>query len=457
MLTQIGLKNFKSWRDSGNVKLKPITGFFGPNSSGKTSLLQALLLMKQTATSSDYGVALHFGNEKTLVDLGDFESVIHRHDTGQTLKFSLQWNAKQQVRMPDELDNGIVAIGDEIGFEFELKEKDSDRDLGRALVLEAMSYQMNGRQLGIRRLGIGGGYRMFGHGIRNSFSGYGRPFHHPRPSKFYEFPYSVQALSGYGNFPLDLQQGLELLLRELYYLGPLRVYPNRFYARSGAQPLDMGPAGESVVDAILSSRPPGGRLGRSLDSRYPTIVDEHISEWLRKLGLAHEFRVDALAEGRRIFEIKLRKTPNSAEVLLADMGFGVSQILPVLVLCFYAPGGSTVILEQPDIHLHPSAQARLADVFIDALKKNEVQIVFESHSEHLLRRLQRRIAEGEISQDDVGLFFCSMDDCGYSNIRCLEVDQFGNISNWPRDFFGDQFGEIAAMSEAALRRQVGAE
>ena len=81
MLTQLQLENFKSWEDTGQIALKPITGFFGPNSSGKTSLFQALLMMKQTAESPDRGLALHFGNEKTLVALGDFESVIHRHET----------------------------------------------------------------------------------------------------------------------------------------------------------------------------------------------------------------------------------------------------------------------------------------------------------------------------------------------------------------------------------------
>ena len=135
------------------------------------------------------------------------------------------------------------------------------------------------------------------------------------------------------------------------------------------------------------------------------------------------------------------------------MGFGVSQILPVLTLCFYAPPGSIVILDQPDIHLHPSVQAGLADVFIDAWEKRGVQILFESHSEHLIRRLQRRIAEQKMRRDDVGLYFCTSEDDGSSSLSHLAVDEFGNISNWPRDFFGDQFGEIAAMNEAALSRQ----
>lgn len=142
-------------------------------------------------------------------------------------------------------------------------------------------------------------------------------------------------------------------------------------------------------------------------------------------------------------------------MLITDVGFGVSQILPVLVLCFYVPEGSTVILEQPEIHLHPSVQAGLADVFIDAWEKRRVQVIVESHSEHLLRRLQRRIAAGKFSQNDVGLYFCKEED-GVSGLDSLEIDLFGNISNWPQDFFGDQFGEIAAMSEAALMRRQAA-
>lgn len=123
------------------------------------------------------------------------------------------------------------------------------------------------------------------------------------------------------------------------------------------------------------------------------------------------------------------------------------------MLCFYVPVKSTVILDHPDIHLHPSVQADLADVFIDAWKRHGVQVLFESHSEHLLRRLQRRIAEEEIGQEAVSLFFCSSDGSGTSMLSRLEVDEFGNISNWPKDFFGDQFGEIAAMSDASLARQ----
>ena len=173
--------------------------------------------------------------------------------------------------------------------------------------------------------------------------------------------------------------------------------------------------------------------------------------------MVHDFRVERIAEDSPLYRVKVRKSPQAVETLIPDVGFGVSQILPALVLCFYAPVGSTVILEQPEIHLHPLAQAGLADALIDAYQKRGVQIIIESHSEHLLRRIQRRISEETVSQDDVGMYFCSQDGGGASQIDKLELDKFGNISNWPENFFGDQFGEIAAMSEAGMKRRRGGE
>jgi len=194
-------------------------------------------------------------------------------------------------------------------------------------------------------------------------------------------------------------------------------------------------------------------LLRNEDGRSVTKEDiQAVAQWLKTLGLIHDFRVEALATGSQVFQVKVRKSPESAEVLITDVGFGVSQILPVFVLCFYVPEGSTVILEQPEIHLHPTVQAGLADVLVDAWQKRKVQILLESHSEHLLRRLQRRIAEKGVSRDDIGLFFCRAEGSG-SKLTALEVDLFGKIRNWPEGFFGDEFGEIAAMSKAAQERR----
>ncbi|MBI3413826.1 MAG: DUF3696 domain-containing protein, partial [Verrucomicrobia bacterium] len=111
-----------------------------------------------------------------------------------------------------------------------------------------------------------------------------------------------------------------------------------------------------------------------------------------------------------------------------------------------------IILEQPEIHLHPAVQAGLADVFIDAVKTRNIQIIFESHSEHLLKRLQRRIAEKVITPDTTALYFCESNN-GASSLKPLDVDLFGSIKNWPKDFFGNQFEEMALTTKAAIERK----
>lgn len=122
-------------------------------------------------------------------------------------------------------------------------------------------------------------------------------------------------------------------------------------------------------------------------------VEEHVAQWLKELGLIYSFKVQPIAPNRKEYEVRIQRTAESASVFLTDVGFGVSQILPVLVLLLYMPEGSTVVPKQPEIHRHPAVQAGLADVFIGAIKRRKLQIVLESHSEHLLQRLPRRMAE----------------------------------------------------------------
>ena len=447
------LENFKSWQDTSNITLRPITGFFGANSSGKTSLIQAILLLKQTADSPDRGIVFHFGDRRTPVDLGDFEGVVHEHKTSNTLRVSLDWKTQKPMIIRDLSSKRTVVTSDRIGFEVASREMTSLSR--RSLVVDQMSYRVGDEVFGLRQIPHENPeYELFHEGTDFQFGRTrGRPRTIPHPAKCYGFPLEVRANFRNTYFLSRLELALEECLGGIYYLGPLRAYPERNYAWSGAQPTDMGQTGASVVDAILASRERGEKIGR-LKSKLFLDLEQYTAQWLKNLGLIHDFRIEPL--GSRLFEVRVRKSPKSAEVLITDVGFGVSQILPVLVLCFYVPKGSTVILEQPEIHLHPAIQAGLADVFIDAWKKRGVQILLESHSEHLLRRLQRRIAEEDVSTDDVGLFFCRADDAG-SILDTLELDPYGNITNWPKDFFGDQFGEIAAMSEAALKRRRDAE
>jgi predicted ATPase len=137
-------------------------------------------------------------------------------------------------------------------------------------------------------------------------------------------------------------------------------------------------------------------------------------------------------------------------VAFTDIGFGVSQVLPVITLCYYVPERSIVILEQPEIHLHPAVQMALADAIIDAVKTRSIQVIIESHSEHFLLRLQRRIAEKELTPNDARLYFCELQG-GESHLLPLQVDNSGNILNYPPDFFGDPLQETLERRKAALK------
>jgi predicted ATPase len=213
----------------------------------------------------------------------------------------------------------------------------------------------------------------------------------------------------------------------------------------------LGPDGGEFVQALLavggSVGTPSGRVSRG-ERTVKAVADS-----LKKMKLIDAFRIERVAPQRRDWEIRLRKSQSSAEVLLPDVGFGVSQVLPVLVLCYYAAEGSTLIIEQPELHLHPAAQSELADVLIDVVKNRRMQVIVESHSEHLLRRLQRRIAEEQFPAHDAALYFCEMEN-GASKATPLEITQEGFIKNWPKDFFGDEMGDLAAITEGAMNRRM---
>ncbi len=240
----------------------------------------------------------------------------------------------------------------------------------------------------------------------------------------------------------------------IFYLGPLREFPKREYVWGGASPTDVGRRGERSVDAILAAQARGEERNLGYKKRKRTL-QAILAYWLQELRLIDEFRVEEIAGGSNLYRVRVRHGRSGSEALLTDVGFGVSQVLPILVLLYYVPENSIVILEQPEIYLHPRVQSGLGDVLINVMKARKLQLIIENDSEHLLRRLQRRVAEGEMSPSETALYFCEMAE-GESRLTALDVDLYGNIRNWPKDFFGDEFGEIAAIQEAGLRRRLSA-
>jgi predicted ATPase len=182
---------------------------------------------------------------------------------------------------------------------------------------------------------------------------------------------------------------------------------------------------------------------------------------MQDIGVIDQFIVKPVAVGRKEYEVLIKTHARGPEVKITDVGFGVSQVLPVLVQAFYCPPNSTVWMEQPEIHLHPQVQAELADVFISAIQAGEngesrnTQLIIESHSEHFLNRLQRRIAEEKIAPNDVAVYFAQRMGSA-TELEPLRLNPFGDIENWPPNFFGDEMADLTARTVAAAsRRQQG--
>ncbi|TAD87340.1 MAG: DUF3696 domain-containing protein [Alphaproteobacteria bacterium] len=242
---------------------------------------------------------------------------------------------------------------------------------------------------------------------------------------------------------------LENFLKDIYYLGPVRVFPERNYIFSSSRPYDLGAAGQRCVDAILY-RTNLEAVEEQPESRIP--FQAKVASALKQIGLVSSFRMEQISEKASIWHALVKVHPTSKEVPLTDVGFGISQVLPVVTLLHYVPEESVVLLEQPELHLHPLAQANLADFIIDVARERNLQIIVESHSEQFLLRLQRRVAEETVPADEIRLYFVDMID-GRSQLVKLDLDEFGSIRNWPKDFMGDAFGETAKAELARVKRR----
>lgn len=458
VLTTLHLENFKSWR-TVDIEFGSITALFGANSSGKSSLIQFLLLLKQTKDSPDRSLALDFGGTESPVDLGSFHDTVYFHDDDVSIGWNLGWIAGDEIRIADPSGKRSEAI-----FKgSDLTVSSSVRLRNKIAVADSLTYNFSDHRFTLLRAAGRAGFQLQ---VRPEEDfrftrTLGRAWDLPGPTKSYAFPDQARTYFQNSQFLSEFETAYVRQMDQILHLGPLREYPKRQYVWAGSSPVDVGRSGERTVDAILAATARVELRNVRWKARLRPF-QEMIAWWLREMGLIASFRVDQVAEGSGLYRAFLRRDSRSPDTLITDVGFGISQILPVIVLLYYAPEGSTVILEQPEIHLHPAVQSALADLIITVVKSRKLQVVVESHSEHLLQRILRRVSEGSdspypsITPDDIRLYFCQTIS-GESRIEKLRLNLFGGIENYPSDFFGDQLGDIAARDEAALRRRIAGE
>lgn len=453
MLDSLDLRNFKAWQKA-KVDFARITGLFGTNSSGKSSLIQFLLMLKQTREERDRATVLQLNGP--YAELGQFSDVINNGDTSKRLQWDIRFRRQVDLTFKDAAGpQAVVAASSKnFGISSEVSAERLPKTQTFSMRSSFLEYSLGGVSFRLTAKGdsssnyelisAGGNFKF----VRNQ----GRAWALPGPIRSYAFPDQARTYFQNAQFLSDLETAYEDEFDHLYYLGPLRVRPSRDYVWTGTRPVDVGTAGERTIEALVAAT-----AVEELRSLGPKMkrrpLQEVVAYWLKHLGLIDSFSIDEVAPGSNRWIAKVCVHKGGPSVPLTDVGTGVSQVLPVITLLQYVPEGSTVMFEQPEIHLHPLAQANLADVLVSAAKHRNVQIIIESHSEHLLLRLQRRLAEKTLETDDVRLYFAEFHKV-QSELRALNFDLYGRIINWPDKFMGDAFNEVADAEESRLKREI---
>lgn len=224
--------------------------------------------------------------------------------------------------------------------------------------------------------------------------------------------------------------GFRSFLNDLVYIGPLRDNPERFYILSDNLSKQVGKSGKMLPDILFKDQ----NLLKQLNNQ------------LNRFGLEYELKISRLTVedygNTDFFALRLIDKYTGVNVSIADVGFGISQVLPIIVQSMLSRK-STLLIEQPEIHIHPRLQAELGSLLAECTKSPfNNQFIIETHSEHLMLRLQKLIRKGELKPDDVSVIYVDRDAEG-SKCLHLRLDEEGDfIDEWPDGFFEEDFNEI---------------
>ena len=515
MLLEVGIRNFKAFGDvEQKAPMSKITLIYGPNSGGKSSIIQAILMLKQSA--------LEAGNASTIwglvtrgeyIDLGSYPALLHRHNLDNQLALSLKFDSRGNhlnVRLAfdsvsdfdergDEQleDSGILTtatyevtrdgqrlisteLTNDIGswwhasvstpdvtyhtkildfahdrqfvpqlklLEIEkLLERDEPllpereqglvRERGRERVLETNNTLRQYEEL-----------EQLSEQQLNELFPLDRDLPRARANARALARDPEEVLLQSIDERLNWEEILELKnipssfsaqLSAVRYLGPLRSYPERLYKIPGVDTFFSGLRGEFTHHRLY----------------YQPGLIRLVNNWFHEFRIPYQMAIhkvgDIAVSGEHVAVVLVERGSGTA-VTLPDVGFGINQILPVIVEgvdFFTGVEGRILCVEQPEIHLHPKLQANLADLFIETISgRSEKQWIIETHSELIILRIQRGIREGKLKHSDVSVLYVdpNASDTEGSAITQLRLDENGDfIDQWPGGFFEEGFEELMA-------------
>lgn len=245
----------------------------------------------------------------------------------------------------------------------------------------------------------------------------------------------------------SLSEGLQSLSYRVQYLGPLRDEPRVVWNQWNelSRGLPVGTRGEYSAVRLSQSAKRKIKYGAPNGDAVIGTLRDAVNEWLTYLKIGDS--VSAKTEGKLGVRVELKLAGHARD--LTAVGVGVSQALPLVVAFLLVPEDSIFIVEQPELHLHPAVQARLADFMLNA--RPDVACVVETHSEAFVTRIRRRVAEQEIDTSRVNIVFVEPGKSG-STMRSLSITEFGDLSEWPVGFISGEDEDARAILAANVRR-----
>lgn len=497
MINKWKLFNFKSVREETEIELKPLTILAGSNSSGKSTVLQSMLLISQTLYSRVNSKSVILNGTFTRLgqfdDLRSFGSEASQILIGWELNPSISKDEGNEISlrgsdlmniMCDILIEADPALGDSNISQLQPRLNSchitaigEDHKASLSAVRRS-SVEVSKQEKKYKSIDLKGSFHQafdyqFEIDIQSRTELYeqlpgeaellGCSFEHFLPSDILYLMNGSEKNKQNSQAKIDPKKLLypahltgnlkgaveyiqDLFIHRLKYLGPLRDEPKSLYPlTTSIDPLDVGLSGQYTaavfdlhktdqVTYIPSASFESAQV--SVNSRINKSLESAVTDWLIYLDIAQS--VKTIDRGKIGHEMKVILPGDTMAHDLTHVGVGVSQVLPILVLFLLAQPGSIILIEQPELHLHPKIQSRLADFFLSMSMLGK-QCIIETHSEHIVNRLRFRAAAANADSISslLKIFFVYKNE-GCSIFHPVEVNRYGAITDWPDGFF-DQF------------------
>lgn len=449
---KISISNFKSIKRLNNFEIKPFTVISGNNSTGKSSFIQLLLILKQTVELDSYRIPFYL--DGYLYKVNEYKDIIYNKNLKNMLKVSLEFNKKEASQIENyqkdffniyeeynvsiyfqiDFTNETLFVR-EIGLKIDLPHGQKDQSITMKLI-EGENYYIETNTA------------LFGEGLWNAISEATVKF-----SSLYPSYYINNETLEKEFFKIDwIKNIVNSFLFNMYYIGPIRMQALDEYNFS-RQHKNVGTMGENVAQIL---------------EEYAEQPTEFFKIIEKEEGITYQKEIKPLSEAVNYWmcevfdvakDIQSVKENETYKIILTSksglstsikhVGFGISQLLPIIVEALRMTTGGVLIVEQPEIHLHPKLQSLLYD-FLYGLTLQGKSIIVETHSSHFITRMRRRIAEDKNNEmaTRINLTFIENE-----IFKTIQLDDFGTLDYYPEDFIEQSNVELKSIVKAQMTKR----